>query len=158
MDYLCRVARRVGVALLVLGATAAAGCGDDTGLLVEVTRDPVSTPADIETLEIVIGVSQADAQGRYIKDASSTSDVAMNGRDLATSPYGGSNEGNGADELGGAIFMPQGTGSPRGMVFVATLSNGKKIAGVFTNRLGSGWSPVDGFGVINAEKAVNSAR
>ncbi|MET0837889.1 MAG: S8 family serine peptidase [Marmoricola sp.] len=79
-------------------------------------------------------------------------------RDIAASPYGGTNEGNGADELGGAIFMPQGTGSPQGMVFVATLSNGKKISGVFTNKLGSGWSPVDGFGVINAEKAVNTAR
>ncbi len=49
---------------------------------------------------------------------------------------------------------PQGTGSPQGMVFVATLSNGKKIAGVFTNRLGNGWTPIDGFGMINAEKAV----
>ena len=75
-------------------------------------------------------------------------------RDLAVSGYGGSNEGNGADELGGAIFMPQGTGSPNGMVFVGTLANGKKISGMFSNRLGHGWSPVDGYGVINAEKAV----
>ena len=36
----------------------------------------------------------------------------------------------------------------------ATLGNGKKISGVFTNRLGHGWTPVDGFGLINAEKAV----
>ena len=75
-------------------------------------------------------------------------------RDLATSPYGGSNEGNGADELGGATFLPQGTGSPQGMVFVAELTNGQRITGVFSNKLGYGWSPVDGFGVINAEKAV----
>ena len=42
----------------------------------------------------------------------------------------------------------------RGMVFVATLSNGTKISGVFTNKLGNGWSPIDGFGMVNAEKAV----
>jgi hypothetical protein len=79
-------------------------------------------------------------------------------RDLATSPYGGSNEGNGADELGGAIFLPQGKGSPRGMVFVAKLTNGQRITGVISNKLGRGWSPVDGFGMVNAEQAVRTAR
>ncbi len=61
-------------------------------------------------------------------------------RDLAVSGFGGSNEGNSADELGGAIFMPQGTTDPRGMVFVGELTNGKKIYGMFSNRLGHGWS------------------
>ncbi len=75
-------------------------------------------------------------------------------RDLAVSGYGGSNEGNGADELGGAIFLPQGSGSPRGMVFVGRLANNRLIVGTFSNRLGRGWSPVDGYGMINAEKAV----
>ena len=37
---------------------------------------------------------------------------------------------------------------------VGTLTNGRRITGMLTNRLGHGWTPVDGYGVINAEKAV----
>jgi hypothetical protein len=75
-------------------------------------------------------------------------------RDLAISGYGGSNEGNSADELGGAVFLPQGKVVRRGMVFVARLANGKRIHGVFRNHLGRGWTAVDGYGVVNAQKAV----
>lgn len=75
-------------------------------------------------------------------------------RDLAVSGFGGANEGNGADELGGAVFLPQGYGTPRGLTFVAERVDGRKIRGVMSNRLGKGWTPLDGYGVINAEKAV----
>jgi len=75
-------------------------------------------------------------------------------RDLAISGYGGSNEGNSADELGGAVFLPQGTANTQGMTFVAELANGQKFTGMLTNQLGHGWTNVDGYGVINAEKAV----
>jgi hypothetical protein len=75
-------------------------------------------------------------------------------RDLAISGYGGSNEGNSADELGGAVFLPQGTADTHGMTYVAELANGQRITGMLVNRLGQGWSPVDGYGMINAEKAV----
>lgn len=75
-------------------------------------------------------------------------------RDLAISGFGGSNEGNGADELGGATFLPSGRAVSQGMQFVAVRADGSRILGVLRNRLGSGYSPVDGFGVINAEKAV----
>jgi hypothetical protein len=79
-------------------------------------------------------------------------------RDLAVSGFGGSNEGNGADELGGATFLPSGLAVPEGMVFVAELANGDQIRGTMKNRLGSGFSPVDGYGLINAEKAVEGGR
>ena len=75
-------------------------------------------------------------------------------RDLAISGFGGANEGNGADELGGATFLPQGVAVPRGLAFVAERKDGKLIRGVMSNRLGKGWTPLDGYGVINAEKAV----
>ena len=75
-------------------------------------------------------------------------------RDLAISGYGGSNEGNAADELGGAVFLPQGTADAHGMTFVGHLANGKTITGMVINVLGHGWTPVDGYGMINAEKAV----
>jgi hypothetical protein len=75
-------------------------------------------------------------------------------RDLALSPYGDSSEGNGADELGGATFIPQRVVSRAGMVFTAVRVDGSKIRGVFTNRLGYGYSPADGFGLIDAQRAV----
>ena len=75
-------------------------------------------------------------------------------RDLAISGYGGSNEGNSADELGGAVFLPQGTADAHGMTFVGQLANGKTITGMTINVLGHGWTPVDGYGMINAENAV----
>jgi subtilase family protein len=75
-------------------------------------------------------------------------------RDLAVSGYGGSNEGNAADELGGAVFMPQGNADPKGLTFVGELADGTRITGTLVNKLGHGWTPVDGYGVINAEKAV----
>jgi hypothetical protein len=75
-------------------------------------------------------------------------------RDLAVSGFGGANEGNGADELGGATLLPSGTIKAYGLKFVATLANGKSITGNMTSKIGSGFSPVDGYGLVNAEKAV----
>jgi hypothetical protein len=75
-------------------------------------------------------------------------------RDLAISGYGGSNEGNAADELGGAVFMPQGNADTHGMTYVGELANGQRITGMLVNKLGHGWTAVDGYGMINAEKAV----
>ena len=55
-------------------------------------------------------------------------------RDLAISGFGGANEGNGADELGGATFLPQGVAVPEGMEFSAKLANGRTIRGVVEER------------------------
>ncbi len=75
-------------------------------------------------------------------------------RDLAISGFGGSNEGNGADELGGGVFLPNGIRVPTGLAFVAERTDGRRIFGMLGNRLGQGFSPVDGYGLVNAEKAV----
>ncbi len=40
------------------------------------------------------------------------------------------------------------------MEFVAERADGRKIRGVISNRLGSGWTPIDGFGLIDAQEAV----
>ena len=40
------------------------------------------------------------------------------------------------------------------MVFTARTSNGRTIVGALRNRVGTGWTPVDGYGYIDAEKAV----
>ncbi len=39
-------------------------------------------------------------------------------------------------------------------MFVGELTNGKKIVGTMRNDLGYGFTPVDGYGLVNAEKAV----
>jgi hypothetical protein len=76
-------------------------------------------------------------------------------RDLALwAPTVPAIEGNGADELGGATFLPSGRPQPRGMRFVAVRADGSTIRGALVNRLGHGWSPVDGYGVVDAERAV----
>jgi hypothetical protein len=75
-------------------------------------------------------------------------------RDLAVSGFGGANEGNGADELGGATLLPSGQVKTNGLKYVATLANGQTITGFMTSKIGAGFSPVDGYGLVNAEKAV----
>jgi hypothetical protein len=75
-------------------------------------------------------------------------------RDLAVSGFGGANEGNGADELGGATFLPQGNSVREGMEFSAKLANGRTIRGAMKNDLGYSFSPVDGYGLVNAEEAA----
>ncbi|MFD3444093.1 S8 family serine peptidase [Microbacteriaceae bacterium 4G12] len=75
-------------------------------------------------------------------------------RDLAVSGVGGAEEGNGADELGGATFLPSGIPVPFGMAFTAERPGGYPLWGAMANRLGSGWTPLDGYGLINAERAV----
>ncbi len=75
-------------------------------------------------------------------------------RDLALSPFHDTSEGNGADELGGATFIPQRNVARDGLVFIATRADGRQIVGTMRNRIGSGWTPIDGFGVIDAQKAV----
>jgi hypothetical protein len=76
-------------------------------------------------------------------------------RDLAVpaagvAPY----EGNGADLLGGATFIPQRLAVPGGMRFVATRVDGRVFTGVIRNQLGRGWTALDGYGVVDAERAV----
>ncbi len=75
-------------------------------------------------------------------------------RDLVVSGLGSSREGNGADELGGETFLPAGTGSPKGMKFAAYPTKGKKITVVLVNKLGAGYTALDGYGLVDAQRAV----
>lgn len=62
--------------------------------------------------------------------------------------------GNGADELGGAVRIPERTTVRQGLKFVATRVDGSTFTGFLRNRIGTGWTPVDGTGVVDAERAV----
>ncbi|MEO7166699.1 MAG: S8 family serine peptidase [Chthoniobacterales bacterium] len=61
--------------------------------------------------------------------------------------------GNSADLLGANVLIPEGTLAPGGMTFSGTTSNGP-FSGIFRNRIGAGYSVLDGYGFINAEAAV----
>ena len=72
-----------------------------------------------------------------------------------TAPYTGATSTNYiADLLGGGVSLPSGTVTGGGMTFSGTTSDGASFSGRLRNLIGNGYSPVDGFGFINAEKAV----
>ena len=59
-----------------------------------------------------------------------------------------------ADLFGGGVMIPSGRVIPDGMAFTATTTDGHTITGRIKNNIGNGYSPVDGYGFINAEAAV----
>ncbi len=63
--------------------------------------------------------------------------------------------GNSADLLGANVLIPEGTLAPGGMQFSGTTTNGS-FSGVLQNKIGSGYSSLDGYGFINAEAAVHA--
>ena len=82
-------------------------------------------------------------------------------RDLAVSfsgsvPGGPSltNEGNGADELGGGVLLPSGEKDQSGLTVTVVRTSGKRTSGELRNKLGSGFTAVDGYGLVDAEEAV----
>lgn len=59
-----------------------------------------------------------------------------------------------ADIFGGGVLIPENVVIQDGMKFSGTLTGGATFQGVIRNRVGNGYSNVDGFGLINAESAV----
>ncbi len=59
-----------------------------------------------------------------------------------------------ADLFGGGVKIPEGTVINDGMSFSGTTSGGGTFTGTIKNRIGAGYSPVDGYGLINAQTAV----
>jgi hypothetical protein len=68
---------------------------------------------------------------------------------------GSSRNGDSADLLGAGVLIPEGTIVNGGVTFTGTMSDGSTFSGIMKNRIGTGYSVLDGFGFINAESAVN---
>lgn len=64
--------------------------------------------------------------------------------------------GQSADLLGGGVLLPSGEILPDGARFFGAFEDGTKFQGRMRNEIGTGYSPLDGYGFINAERAVNS--
>jgi hypothetical protein len=61
-----------------------------------------------------------------------------------------------ADILGNGVTLPSGNFTPSGMAFSGTTTDGGTFSGTLQNRIGAGYSPVDGYGLIDAETAVSA--
>ena len=59
-----------------------------------------------------------------------------------------------ADLFGGGVLIPEGTVLSGGMPFSGTLADGSTFSGTMANRIGAGYSVLDGFGFINLQAAV----
>lgn len=70
-------------------------------------------------------------------------------------PAGDSRAANSADLAGSNVKIPAGTSAPGGISFTGTLADGSTFSGVMANRIGAGYSFLDGFGFINAQSAVS---
>jgi hypothetical protein len=63
-------------------------------------------------------------------------------------------DNNTADIWGGGVLIPEGTITSDGMKFSGTMDDGSPFTGRIVNRIGTGYSTLDGYGFINAEAAV----
>jgi hypothetical protein len=85
-----------------------------------------------------------------------------NGAAFNAGPTGGTTTATNmasADLLGGGVLIPEGTVFSTGMAFGGTVSDGVTsypFSGTLNNRLGHGYSVLDGFGFINAQAAVSA--
>jgi hypothetical protein len=77
----------VGWSMVALLGVTLAACSNESGVLVEITRNSATTPEGIERLELVVGVESADHPETYLVDGSSITDADVSGRELATSPF-----------------------------------------------------------------------
>ena len=60
-----------------------------------------------------------------------------------------------ADIFGGGVTLPEGTAVTAGMTFTGTTADGGTFTGTIRNNVGAGYSPLDGFGFVNAQTAVS---
>jgi hypothetical protein len=60
------------------------------------------------------------------------------------------------DLFGGGVSLPSGAINLNGMTFSGTTTGGGTFTGVMRNRVGRGYSPVDGYGMIDAQKSAGA--
>ncbi len=88
--------------------------------------------------------------GRGVQHSATTGNGTTIGAGSTSASYLG-------DLLGGGVSIPSGTVALDGMTFSGTTADGGTFSGVIRNRVGTGYSPVDGYGFINAQTAVGQS-
>jgi hypothetical protein len=79
-------------------------------------------------------------------------------RDEAVTAAGDAEAGNSADALGAGVLFPERDVVGPGLSYHAVTSTGRVLTGTLRNRIGAGWTPVDGYGYIDAQAAVGPPR
>ena len=75
----------------------------------------------------------------------------------STTPVAGTTTVNSlADLFGNSWFIPRNVAATNAMTFSGTLTDGSTFSGTLQNRIGFGYSKVDGYGLINAQQAVSA--
>ncbi len=87
--------------------------------------------------------------GRGPARSSSTGNTGVVVNSVASSAY------NVADIFGGGVTIPEGTVQVNGMSFSGTTADGGTFTGFIRNNIGAGYSPLDGYGFVNAQTAVS---
>ena len=84
--------------------------------------------------------------------------ASLSGTVPGTGPTGGTVTLNpNADLFGGGVSLPSGTVIGDGMRFTGTTTGGGTFSGVVRNAIGYGYSPIDGYGFIDAAAATLAA-
>jgi CHRD domain/Bacterial Ig-like domain (group 3)/Divergent InlB B-repeat domain len=65
--------------------------------------------------------------------------------------------GNSADLFGANVSIPEAAVNPGGVTVTVTMADGSVATGRFVNNIGNGYSPLTGFGFLNAQAAVQAA-
>ena len=65
--------------------------------------------------------------------------------------------GNSADLFGANVSLPDSTIASGGVTVTVTMTGGGTFTGTFVNTLGAGYSPLSGYGFLNAELAVGQS-
>jgi hypothetical protein len=90
-----------------------------------------------------------------------SANVGTYGSPQGGAPFAGPNSGSvggvgnpHGDLFGGGVLIPEGIVTNNGMRVSVTMDNNITYTGFMLNRIGAGYSPLDGWGFINAEAAV----
>ena len=94
------------------------------------------------------GTQHSAAVGTYATPTGGTPFAGPNSGTTSSNPLG--------DLFGGGVQIPEGTVTTAGMTVTVTMSDNSTATGTIVNRIGAGWTNVDGFGFINAQAAVNA--
>lgn len=125
------------------------------GNLTATLSHPAPAPSTTQQYTLSLSFPNGTFTGGNILRFTTGRAIQHSAATTGTPPYTGATSTNYiADLFGGGVSLPSGTVTSDGMSFNGTTTDGGTFSGFLRNRLGSGYSPLDGFGFINAQMAV----